>query len=257
MTTIQPRGIQTHDSERVRLANYLARRSFTRHAQCKAWLDAGDPSYVVTTTGTNLVTTLVDKVGGNNAVASGTARPTLVDPQLESPNFLCFDGDTDDLTWVQLSNVMRNDQYTVCVAFRVRDIATDDPDPWVNDAVFADEEGRVGIHLKDSGSLVQCYHWDGDNDAMQTWSLTANTWSIATIAHDGLAFFAAKDAAGLGSLGAQPLGATADDSVLHLGRRGGKYAEIDFGEVITFDAKLSDTDRWPVVDYLAWKWGVG
>ncbi len=130
------------------------------------------------------VSVLNDQSGATRDLTQGTAanRPAVV----TVGDFLVadFDGTNDHLVGAAASNFIAVGAGYVAMSVIVKSIATNNAAIYDNDALFGDNGGYLGLHLKSGGPTVSAYNYDGSVDEAAA-AIALSTKSVVEWIHTG------------------------------------------------------------------------
>jgi len=215
------------------------------------WLKANE--WTDTTVEDAQVTTWSDQAGNNDAVSTGTARPTYqnnVDDQLNFNPTLRFDGSND---YLGITRNFPERNYSQLIVYKTTDangslsaiVSPTSPTAWSHDRNFTIGAGRLTHRLWSEQRLA----WGVglNNDIPHVASLTVANGTGQTVYSDGMQVaFWNKDFSNFNWQTGMVLG------------RHNYYGALagDIAEVIFVDSAIDDTNRNKMESYLALKYGI-
>lgn len=228
------------------------------------WWDASDASTLFdATSGGSAVSAdggvarLEDKSQGGRHFkqSSSTFRPLRKTSVKNGLDVIRFDGSDDVLEGSDFiySSLQSSSSSSIFIVAKATAVNTNSS-VYLNDAVFSETFAGHGAFALSSANTVAAYGYD------ETWrtaevAYTAGDWISFASWHDGTSIYAQKnnDAAVSASLSTR-------QGTSNAPRLGANYAAAyfdgDFGELLTFNVALSESDRAKVISYLTDKWGI-
>jgi hypothetical protein len=218
---------------------------------CVLWLDGADSSAASMTLNGSLVETWKDKSGaGNNATATGTARPTLTGSGLNGKSVLTFDGSANAMQ-IAANAAFNTNDVTYIVVFKQGAAA--------NKGVYTKLNASAGTN--GFGLVVrsdpQIWLLQKNAGGAQVLTSSANPTTQARI----YSVTSSSSATGyLDGLSSATSASTADHSLVQRvmvgSRDSSEYLNGYIAEVIHYNRVLTRTELAQVEALLATKWGV-
>jgi len=215
------------------------------------WLraDAGTD----TTTNGDPVTKWLDQLGSNNAISTGTARPTYENASADQVNFnptLRFDGSND---YLGITRNFPETNFTQLIVYKTIDangnlstiVSPTSPTAGANDRNFRVLGGGLSHRLWNANQTITSTA-DFNNNLAHIGSITVENGVGQTLHSDG-------DQVGFGTRGFSNFNW---QTGMVIGNHRGNALNGDIAEVIFVDSALDTTDRQKVESYLAIKYGI-
>jgi len=228
-----------------------------------AWYDPSDLSTMFTdTAGTTPVTTdgdlvarINDKSGNGYHATQGTSGKCPVYKTAAGKHWLRFDGTDDNLgTSLDTNTVFggsTDTDFFFTVAAQLVSVGTDSGTPYLNDAVFSDTQGYIGLYARSSGVLI-FYQWDTtERNATHSCTITDKFIASGSRSDSGNTNYLRYNGADVANV-SMPAAMDTIASTLTIGRGGGSdslTANVDFyGMIIrkgTYTAgNITDFETW-------------
>ena len=217
----------------------------TQLSGCELWLDASDLESVIGSTASSWL----DKSGnGANATQSTSAnQPTLVKYGWNGLSYLSFDGSNDTMTGSLSNSIIDDSIFIVC---RTKNSASDAGIFFIADD--GSSFGKKGL-THHNASNVYCYFSTGS--IYKAYNMSTYSPNILSRSYaDAVGTFHINGCEATSSNGtpADPSAATAY-TIANASNEG----EIDIGEIIVYNRKLSQAELRQVEKYLSLKWKIG
>ena len=214
----------------------------TQLSGCELWLDASDPESVIGST----ASAWVDKSGnGANATQSTSAnQPTLVKNGWNGLSYLSFDGSNDTMTG-SLSNTIIDD--SIFIVCRTKNSASDAGIFYIGSSFT-----KKGL-THHNGSNVYCYFSSGS--IYKAYNMSTYSPNILSRSYaDTVGTFHIN---GCEATSSNNTPADASAAASYAIANATNEGEIDIGEIIVYNRKLSQAELRQVEKYLSLKWKIG
>ena len=217
----------------------------TQLSGCELWLDASDLESVIGSTASSWL----DKSGNGANATQGTSdnQPTLVKYGWNGLSYLSFDGSNDTMTGVLSNSIIDDSIFVVC---RTKNSAAD---AGIFHVAPGSGFGHKGL-THHNASNVYCYFSSGS--IYKAYNMSTYSPNIISRSYaDAVGTFHINgcEATSSNNTPADPSG-TLDDYVI---ANATNECEIDIGEIIVYNRKLSQAELRQVEKYLSLKWKIG
>ena len=217
----------------------------TQLSGCELWLDASDEQTIIGATAEEWK----DKSGNLAHAGQGTSdnRPTLVKYGWNGLSYLSFDGSNDTMTGVLSNSIIDDSIFVVC---RTKNSASDA-------GIFYVAPGSTSFGLKGlthhNASNVYCYFSSGS--IYKAYNMSTYSPNIISRSYaDAVGTFHINGCEATTSNGTPADTALVYDYVI---ANATNECEIDIGEIIVYNRKLSQAELRQVEKYLSLKWKIG
>ena len=216
----------------------------TQLSGCELWLDASDLETIIGATAEEWK----DKSGNLAHAGQGTSanRPTLVKNGWNGLSYLSFDGSNDAMTGNLSNSIIDDSIFIVC---RTKNSAADAGIFFISDTPSFGHKGLT----HHNGSNVYCYFSSGSKYKAYNMS-TYSPHIISRSYADAVGTFHINGCEAISSNGTP---ADVSASTLYYIADATSKCEIDIGEIIVYNRKLSQAELRQVEKYLSLKWKIG
>lgn len=109
-------------------------------------------------------------------------QPSLVSSDLNGHNTVSFDGTNDLLLGSAISTYITASAYYSYAVINVTSVTADSGATYGNDAVWGDAGQFAGLFIRQTGTTLKAYNWDGSDDHADT-TISTGTWYIVSTKH--------------------------------------------------------------------------
>lgn len=228
-----------------------------------AWYDASNIGLADNT----LVTTWNDSHSTARHIQAidTTAKPTFKLNQFPSllPGVV-FNG-TDDYLGGDASGTPQLDDlittsayevYTVFILHAASETSADN-NAHLNEAIWTDQQGVVGLYVSSNGPRAQVYNWSGSANVGAGVPITYNEPHVALIRHEAGTYYISVDGGPESSVSSGNTDLSSAFNKLNIGRNktsDNKFANVTIGEICFYNTNHLQADRDALIDALTEKW---
>ena len=214
----------------------------TQLSGCELWLDASDLQSVIGST----ASAWVDKSGNGATATQSTSanQPTLVKNGWNGLSYLSFDGSNDTMTGSLSNSIVDDSIFVVC---RTKNSASDAGIFYIGSSF-----GVKGL-THHNGSNVYCYF----NSGSKYKAYNISTYSPHIISRSYADTVGTLHVNGCEATNSNGTPADPSASSAYVIANATNECEIDIGEIIVYNRKLSQAELRQVEKYLSLKWKIG
>ena len=216
----------------------------TQLSGCELWLDASDEETIIGATASDWL----DKSGNEAHAGQGTSdnRPTLVKNGWNGLSYLSFDGSNDTMTGVLSNSIIDDSIFVVC---RTKNSAAD---AGIFHVAPGSGFGHKGL-THHNASNVYCYFSSGS--IYKAYNMSTYSPNILSRSYaDTVGTFHIN---GCEATSSNNTPADASAAASYVIANATNEGEIDIGEIIVYNRKLSQAELRQVEKYLSLKWKIG
>jgi hypothetical protein len=222
----------------------------TDYANLTGWWDVSQESFA----NNDPVAALNDLVATNDFVQATEANKPLYKTNIFPTGLpgLDFDGSNDVMTNTDINVFLAAATYSAFVVVWIDVINTANGDAYLNDAVYADSNGHMGLHLHSTTPNAELYSYDGAFKEAAT-PVSTGVAQVIHTRHESGNIYISVNGGTEASVAAGDMTNTAGNFKLGQGAGSG-YFDGKIGEFFIYDVARSTGEIAALITYLSEKW---
>lgn len=166
---------------------------------------------------------------------------------------LDFDGTNDTMISNDIDTFLSASTYSAFVVVWIDVINTTNSDAYLNDAIYGDTNGHMGLHLHGTTPNAELYSYDGAFKELSI-AITTGAAHVIHTRHESGNIYISVDGGSESSLAAGNMTNIAGNFKIGQGNSSGGFLDGKIGEFFIYDAARSSGEITALINYLMAKW---